>query len=101
MGHDAGIRTRSEQRIGCFDLLHAGHVRTLQAARELGDCLIVCLSSDDSVRRLKGPQRPMITQHDRVDLLLALAEVGGRAVTVPYHPARSTSALAAALAAAG
>jgi rfaE bifunctional protein nucleotidyltransferase chain/domain len=127
---------------GCFDLLHAGHVRTLQAARELGDCLIVCLNSDDSVRRLKGPERPIITEHDRADLLLALecvdavlvfdedtptdavrrlepdlwvkggdyrseelaesvalAEVGGRAVTVPYHPARSTSALAAALAA--
>lgn len=127
---------------GCFDLLHAGHVRTLQAARSLGDCLIVCLNSDESVRRLKGPARPIISEADRIDLLLALecvdavlvfdedtpteavrrlrpdlwvkggdyraddlpetlalAETGGRVVTVPHHPARSTSALAAALAA--
>jgi rfaE bifunctional protein nucleotidyltransferase chain/domain/rfaE bifunctional protein kinase chain/domain len=57
---------------GCFDLMHAGHARTLAAARALGDCLIVCLNSDDSVRRLKGPERPIMSQHDRVDLLLAL-----------------------------
>ena len=43
---------------GCFDLLHAGHVRTLQAARTLGDALVVCLNGDASVRRLKGPDRP-------------------------------------------
>ena len=58
---------------GCFDLLHAGHVRTLNAARGLGDCLIVCLNSDDSVRRLKGAERPLISEHDRVELLTALA----------------------------
>ncbi|MGW9020336.1 D-glycero-beta-D-manno-heptose 1-phosphate adenylyltransferase [Leucobacter chromiiresistens] len=58
---------------GCFDLLHAGHVRTLAAARELGDCLIVCLNSDDSVRRLKGAERPLITERDRVELLTALS----------------------------
>jgi len=57
---------------GCFDLLHAGHARTLAAARRLGDCLIVCLNSDDSVRRLKGDHRPILGQQDRVDLLLAL-----------------------------
>jgi D-beta-D-heptose 7-phosphate kinase/D-beta-D-heptose 1-phosphate adenosyltransferase len=57
---------------GCFDLLHAGHARTLAAARRLGDCLIVCLNSDDSVRRLKGEHRPILGQQDRVDLLLAL-----------------------------
>ncbi|RWZ51528.1 bifunctional heptose 7-phosphate kinase/heptose 1-phosphate adenyltransferase [Labedella phragmitis] len=129
---------------GCFDLLHAGHARTLAAARSLGDCLIVCLNSDSSVRRLKGRERPLIRQEDRVDLLLALecvdavlvfdedtpeeaiariepdlwvkggdyvaadlpetrvlAERGGRVVTVPYIPARSTSALAEALARVG
>ena len=43
---------------GCFDLLHAGHIQLLEAARAMGDCLIVCLNSDDSVRRLKGPGRP-------------------------------------------
>ena len=127
---------------GCFDLLHAGHVHTLEAARALGDCLVVLLNSDHSVRRLKGDSRPIMAEQDRVELLLALecvdavlvfdedtpveairrlapdlwvkgadytadaipeatvvAERGGRTVTVPYHPARSTSALAAAIAA--
>ncbi|WP_420367691.1 PfkB family carbohydrate kinase [Curtobacterium sp. L1-20] len=125
---------------GCFDLLHAGHARTLSAARALGDCLVVCLNSDDSVRALKGPDRPIMGQDDRVELLLALdcvdavvvfdehtpdealrrfrpdvwakggdytaselpetatlAEWGGRVVTVPFHPGRSTTRLAAAL----
>ncbi|MEK0157370.1 PfkB family carbohydrate kinase [Arthrobacter oryzae] len=57
---------------GCFDLLHAGHTRALAAARSLGDCLIVCLNSDDSVRRIKGPERPILNQGDRTELLLAL-----------------------------
>ncbi|MDR6988692.1 rfaE bifunctional protein nucleotidyltransferase chain/domain/rfaE bifunctional protein kinase chain/domain [Paenarthrobacter nitroguajacolicus] len=126
---------------GCFDLLHAGHARTLAAARSMGDCLIVCLNSDESVRRLKGMHRPIVSAEDRAELLLALecvdavvlfgedtpesclAEIrpdiwvkggdyapedlpearllagwGGRCVTVPFHPARSTSGLAAALA---
>lgn len=129
---------------GCFDLLHAGHARTLSAARRLGDCLIVVLNSDSSVRRLKGEQRPIIGQEDRAELLLSLGCVdgvlvfdedtpeavldrlrpdiwvkggdyredqlpeaglvrtwGGETVTVPYHPARSTTALAAALARVG
>jgi D-beta-D-heptose 7-phosphate kinase/D-beta-D-heptose 1-phosphate adenosyltransferase len=126
---------------GCFDLLHAGHARALSAARQLGDCLVVCLNSDASVRRLKGPTRPIMEEDDRIDLLLALecvdavivfeedtpeevirrlrpdlwvkggdyvaaelpeaallAEWGGVAVTVPYHPGRSTTKLAGALA---
>jgi D-beta-D-heptose 7-phosphate kinase/D-beta-D-heptose 1-phosphate adenosyltransferase len=57
---------------GCFDLLHAGHVRTLAAARALGDCLVVCLNSDTSVRRLKGPDRPINCESDRAELLSAL-----------------------------
>ncbi|HEY0935516.1 MAG TPA: PfkB family carbohydrate kinase, partial [Trebonia sp.] len=65
---------------GCFDLLHAGHVSLLQAARSLGDCLIVCLNSDHSVRRLKGEGRPLNTEPDRVDVLTALGCVD--AVTV-------------------
>jgi rfaE bifunctional protein nucleotidyltransferase chain/domain len=60
---------------GCFDLLHAGHVATLRAARGLGDCLIVCINSDDSVRRLKGPSRPLVTAPDRARVLEALAFV--------------------------
>jgi rfaE bifunctional protein nucleotidyltransferase chain/domain/rfaE bifunctional protein kinase chain/domain len=58
---------------GCFDLLHAGHVRALHAARALGDCLIVCLNSDSSVRRLKGPDRPLVEQDDRAAVLAGLA----------------------------
>jgi rfaE bifunctional protein nucleotidyltransferase chain/domain/rfaE bifunctional protein kinase chain/domain len=57
---------------GCFDLLHPGHVHTLQAARALGDCLVVCLNSDASVRRLKGPSRPVQGQDDRAAVLAAL-----------------------------
>jgi rfaE bifunctional protein nucleotidyltransferase chain/domain/rfaE bifunctional protein kinase chain/domain len=57
---------------GCFDLLHAGHVRTLQGARALGDCLIVCLNSDASVARLKGPERPIVGQADRAAVLASL-----------------------------
>ncbi len=57
---------------GCFDLLHAGHVATLRAARRLGDCLVVCLNSDASVRRLKGPSRPLVPAADRARVLEAL-----------------------------
>ena len=57
---------------GCFDLLHTGHARTLRAARDLGDCLVVCLNSDDSIRRLKGPGRPIVGVTDRAELLAAL-----------------------------
>jgi len=57
---------------GCFDLLHTGHLATLRAARALGDCLIVCLNSDRSVRALKGADRPMTPQADRARLLAAL-----------------------------
>jgi D-beta-D-heptose 7-phosphate kinase/D-beta-D-heptose 1-phosphate adenosyltransferase len=57
---------------GCFDLLHAGHVRMLEAARALGDCLIVCLNSDTSVRRLKGADRPVVGEEDRSAVLAAL-----------------------------
>ena len=57
---------------GCFDLLHAGHIATLQAARAVGNCLVVCLNSDASVRRLKGPQRPLQPAADRARVLAAL-----------------------------
>jgi D-beta-D-heptose 7-phosphate kinase/D-beta-D-heptose 1-phosphate adenosyltransferase len=62
---------------GCFDLLHAGHVAMLEAARALGDCLVVCLNSDDSVRRLKGRDRPLVHEEDRSAILRALAAVDG------------------------
>ncbi|MFD5333703.1 PfkB family carbohydrate kinase [Cellulosimicrobium cellulans] len=57
---------------GCFDILHAGHVATLEAAARLGDHLVVLLNGDVSVRRLKGPQRPVVGQADRARVLAAL-----------------------------
>jgi len=57
---------------GCFDLLHVGHVRYLEAARKLGDVLIVAVNDDDSVRRLKGPARPLNKVADRMRMLTAL-----------------------------
>lgn len=57
---------------GCFDLLHVGHIRYLQGARELGDALVVGLNSDESVRRLKGPQRPLMPEGERAEILSAL-----------------------------
>lgn len=58
---------------GCFDLLHVGHVRYLQEARKLGDLLVVGLNSDASVKRLKGPTRPVQNESDRAEILAALA----------------------------
>jgi rfaE bifunctional protein nucleotidyltransferase chain/domain/rfaE bifunctional protein kinase chain/domain len=78
--HEAGrvvaaVRARGGTVVatgGCFDLLHIGHLATLRAARKLGDCLIVCLNSDASVRGLKGPGRPLNNEVDRSRLLAAL-----------------------------
>jgi rfaE bifunctional protein nucleotidyltransferase chain/domain len=58
---------------GCFDLLHVGHVRYLQAARALGDALVVGVNSDASVRGLKGPGRPLTPARERAEVLAALA----------------------------
>jgi D-beta-D-heptose 7-phosphate kinase/D-beta-D-heptose 1-phosphate adenosyltransferase len=57
---------------GCFDLLHVGHVKYLQKARTFGDLLVLGLNSDDSIRRLKGPERPLIGQDERAHVLAAL-----------------------------
>ncbi|MBN2145248.1 MAG: D-glycero-beta-D-manno-heptose 1-phosphate adenylyltransferase [Candidatus Aureabacteria bacterium] len=57
---------------GCFDILHVGHVRTLEASRTLGSFLVVGLNSDSSVRRIKGPGRPINKESDRAEMLLAL-----------------------------
>lgn len=79
---EAQLRTRVQQlrargqRVvmtnGCFDLLHVGHVRYLEAARRLGDALVVAVNDDDSVRRLKGPARPVNACEDRMRVLAAL-----------------------------
>jgi rfaE bifunctional protein nucleotidyltransferase chain/domain/rfaE bifunctional protein kinase chain/domain len=60
---------------GCFDLLHTGHVRMLEEARRLGDCLIVCMNADESVARLKGPARPVLPAVDREAMLRSLRSV--------------------------
>ena len=60
---------------GCFDIIHAGHVRYLTAAKNFGDALIVGLNSDESVRRLKGASRPINNQDDRAEVLLGLKAV--------------------------
>jgi D-beta-D-heptose 7-phosphate kinase / D-beta-D-heptose 1-phosphate adenosyltransferase len=78
---------------GCFDLLHPGHIRTLQAARALGDCLVVCLNSDASVRRLKGPGRPVVSQDDRAAVLGALRCVDGVVVFDDDTPAAALEGL--------
>ena len=77
---------------GCFDLLHIGHVRYLQAARALGDLLVVGLNGDDSVHQLKGAGRPITTQNDRAEILAALACVD--LVTI-FPETRATKFLAA------
>jgi glycerol-3-phosphate cytidylyltransferase len=68
---------KSEGRVvvftnGCFDILHIGHVRYLEAARKLGDVLVVGVNTDDTVRRLKGPGRPVNSEFDRIELIAAL-----------------------------
>ncbi len=60
---------------GCFDLIHPGHVRYLRAAKKLGDVLVVALNSDASVRRLKGPTRPLVAESDRCEVMAALEMV--------------------------
>jgi D-glycero-beta-D-manno-heptose 1-phosphate adenylyltransferase len=60
---------------GCFDLLHVGHIRYLRGARALGGKLIVAINSDQSVRRLKGPQRPAMPERERAEIIAALASV--------------------------
>jgi rfaE bifunctional protein nucleotidyltransferase chain/domain len=65
---------------GCFDLLHAGHIRTLSAAGSMGDCLVVCLNSDRSVRRIKGARRPINGESDRAEVLRSLGCVDAVAV---------------------
>ena len=72
----AGARRRGERVVftnGCFDLLHLGHVRSLEEARSLGDRLVVGLNSDASVRRLKGARRPLVPARRRAEVLAGLA----------------------------
>jgi D-beta-D-heptose 7-phosphate kinase/D-beta-D-heptose 1-phosphate adenosyltransferase len=68
-------RRRGERVVftnGCFDLLHVGHVRSLEQAARLGDRLLVAVNTDASVRRLKGPERPIVPARQRAEILAAL-----------------------------
>jgi D-glycero-beta-D-manno-heptose 1-phosphate adenylyltransferase len=62
---------------GCFDLLHPGHIETLEKARSFGDALVVSVNSDRSVRQMKGPGRPILPEHERAEILAALECVDG------------------------
>src|SRR5256714_9308037 len=74
----AGLRAEGRRLVftnGCFDILHVGHVRYLEAARRLGDALLVAVNSDRSVRALKGAGRPVMSELERAELLAALSSV--------------------------
>jgi rfaE bifunctional protein nucleotidyltransferase chain/domain len=70
------IERRNNKRIvlanGCFDLFHVGHVRYLAGAKELGECLIVAINSDEQVRKLKGENRPFTPENERAEIISAL-----------------------------
>jgi rfaE bifunctional protein nucleotidyltransferase chain/domain len=91
-------RERGEKVIltnGCFDLLHVGHVRYLHGAKELGGRVVVAINSDESTRKLKGPSRPLMPEHERAELVAALEDVDAvvifsepdvRAIIQEIHP---------------
>jgi rfaE bifunctional protein nucleotidyltransferase chain/domain len=78
---------------GCFDVLHPGHVRSLEAARGLGDCLIAGLNGDESVRALKGPGRPVIPASERAEILASLECVDAVVVFEDLTPQKAIASL--------
>src|ERR1700687_520679 len=80
----AGAQRAAHRRVvfanGAFDLLHAGHVRYLEAAREKGDWLVVGVNSDESVRRAKGPARPIVPEPERAEVVAGVGCVCGGGV---------------------
>jgi rfaE bifunctional protein nucleotidyltransferase chain/domain len=78
---------------GCFDLLHAGHIRLFRAAAKMGDCLIVALNSDASVRRLKGPTRPIFPLRERFEILSAVEDIDYLVSFAEATPRRIVAAL--------
>lgn len=102
LSRDAAARTCARARglgervvftNGCFDLLHVGHVRSLEQARGLGDRLVVGINSDASVRRIKGPARPIVPARQRAEVLAALACVDWVVVFGEPTPLRLIRAL--------
>jgi D-beta-D-heptose 7-phosphate kinase/D-beta-D-heptose 1-phosphate adenosyltransferase len=78
---------------GCFDLLHVGHIRYLEQAKSLGDILVVAINSDRSVDQLKGPPRPINPQHERAEVMAALACVDYVTIFDDLDPHRIISAI--------
>lgn len=78
---------------GCFDLLHPGHIRSLETARSLGDVLIVGINSDESVRTLKGEGRPVIPEQERAEILASLECVDAVVIFDEFTPQRVVAAL--------
>ncbi len=92
-----GREKRNGKRVvftnGCFDLLHAGHIACLETARALGDLLIVGLNSDEGVRKLKGPGRPVIPAEERAEILASLECVDAVLIFEEQTPQRVIAAL--------
>ena len=92
-----GREKRNGKRVvftnGCFDVLHPGHIHSLEAARALGDCLIVGLNGDESVRVLKGPDRPVIPAEERAEILASLECVDAVVVFEDLTPQKVIAAL--------
>jgi D-beta-D-heptose 7-phosphate kinase/D-beta-D-heptose 1-phosphate adenosyltransferase len=92
-----GREKRNGKRVvftnGCFDLLHPGHIRSLETARALGDVLVVGLNSDESVRALKGPGRPVIPELERAEILASLECVDAVLIFDELTPQRVIAAL--------
>jgi len=92
-----GREKRNGKRVvftnGCFDLLHPGHIRSLETARSLGDALIVGLNDDESVRTLKGPGRPVIPEKERAEILASLECVDAVVIFKELTPQRVISLL--------
>jgi rfaE bifunctional protein nucleotidyltransferase chain/domain len=92
-----GREKRNGKRVvftnGCFDLLHPGHIESLETARGLGDALIVGLNSDESVRTLKGPGRPVIPALERAEILASLECVDAVLIFEEETPQRVIAAL--------
>jgi D-glycero-beta-D-manno-heptose 1-phosphate adenylyltransferase len=78
---------------GCFDLLHPGHIQSLEAARALGDILIVGINSDSSVRALKGPSRPVLPEQERAEILAGLECVDAVLIFPEITPQKVIAAL--------
>jgi rfaE bifunctional protein nucleotidyltransferase chain/domain len=92
-----GREKRNGKRVvftnGCFDVLHPGHIRSLEAARGLGNCLIVGLNGDESVRTLKGPGRPVVPASERAEMLASLECVDAVVVFEDLTPQKVIASL--------